>query len=188
MARHLPPADYSIYIHGHSTGGPFANMFTQRVENIRLLVAGGDEESLAPILRARAASLGIAGRVEFVGPVDGLRKRELLQGALALLMPSLSESFGNSAVEAMAEGTPVIVSPQVGIADSVEQSGAGLVVASNGEAFADALRQLQADPKRRSEMGERARALVAERYAWPVIGTAIENEYRAILSHFRPAA
>ncbi len=159
----------------------------QRVENIRLLVAGGDEESLAPILRARAASLGIAGRVEFVGPVDGLRKRELLQGALALLMPSLSESFGNSAVEAMAEGTPVIVSPQVGIADSVEQSGAGLVVASNGEAFADALRQLQADPKRRSEMGERARALVAERYAWPVIGARMENAYRALLSDPRTA-
>ena len=102
-------------------------------------------------------------------------------------MPSLSESFGNSAVEAMAEGTPVIVSPQVGIADSVEQSGAGLVVASNGEAFADALRQLQADPKRRSEMGERARALVAERYAWPVIGARMENAYRALLSDPRTA-
>ncbi len=34
MDRHFPSNEYSIYIHGHSTGGPFAFMFTQRVENI----------------------------------------------------------------------------------------------------------------------------------------------------------
>jgi len=32
--RHLPPGEFSIYIHGHSTGGPFAMMATQRVANI----------------------------------------------------------------------------------------------------------------------------------------------------------
>lgn len=35
MARHFPPEQYSIYIHGHSTGGPFAFMFSQRVSNIQ---------------------------------------------------------------------------------------------------------------------------------------------------------
>lgn len=34
MRRHLPDGEYSIYIHGHSTGGPFSFMFTQRVPNI----------------------------------------------------------------------------------------------------------------------------------------------------------
>jgi hypothetical protein len=34
MARYLPASDYSIYIHGHSTGGPFSFMFTQRIPNI----------------------------------------------------------------------------------------------------------------------------------------------------------
>lgn len=156
----------------------------QRVEGVRLLIAGGDEEGLTASLRARAASLGVAERVEFVGPVDGLRKRRLLHGALALLMPSLSENFGNSAVEAMAEGTPVIVSPQVGIADSAKESGAGFVVAPTGEAFADAVGQLQTDLTLRARMGERARVLVAANYAWPVIGARIENEYRVILNDF----
>jgi alpha-beta hydrolase superfamily lysophospholipase len=32
--RHLPQGDFSIYIHGHSTGGPFAMTATQRVANI----------------------------------------------------------------------------------------------------------------------------------------------------------
>jgi glycosyltransferase involved in cell wall biosynthesis len=160
----------------------------QRVESVRLLIAGGDEEGLATTLHARAASLGVAERVEFLGPVEGSRKRQLLQGALALLMPSLSENFGNAAVEAMAEGTPVIVGPQVGVADSVEESGAGFVAAPIGEAFADAVGQLQADPRLRERMGERARALVAANYAWPVIGARMENEYRVILNNFHMTA
>jgi hypothetical protein len=39
--RHFPPAEYSIYIHGHSTGGPFAMMASQRVPNIAGLLGYG---------------------------------------------------------------------------------------------------------------------------------------------------
>ena len=38
-ARHLPPAEFTIYAHGHSTGGPFVAMLSQRVPNIAGLVA-----------------------------------------------------------------------------------------------------------------------------------------------------
>lgn len=34
-ARHFPPDDWSIFVHGHSTGGPFVSMLTQRVDNVR---------------------------------------------------------------------------------------------------------------------------------------------------------
>ena len=37
-ARHFPPDEWSIYVHGHSTGGPFVHTAMQRVENIRGLV------------------------------------------------------------------------------------------------------------------------------------------------------
>jgi len=33
-ARHFPVGEWSIYAHGHSTGGPFSNMLTQRVPNV----------------------------------------------------------------------------------------------------------------------------------------------------------
>jgi len=155
------------------------------VDGVRLVIAGRDDDDLAAALRDRAATLGVGEHVEFAGPVDGLRKRQLLQGALALLMPSLSENFGNSALEAMAEGTPVIVVPQVGIADSVRESGSGFVVAPDAAAFADAVRQLQNDGNLRSRMGERARATVAAQFSWDAIGVRMENEYRAILNDFR---
>ena len=152
---------------------------------VRLVIAGGDDDDLAAVLRVRASALGIGERVEFAGPVDGLRKRQLLHGALALLMPSLSENFGNSALEAMAEGTPVIVVPQVGLADSVREWGGGFVVAPDAAAFADAVRQLQDDGDLRVRMGERARATVAAKFSWDAIGARMEHEYHAILNDFR---
>jgi glycosyltransferase involved in cell wall biosynthesis len=155
------------------------------LDGVRLVIAGGDDDHLAAALRDRAAALGVGERVAFAGPVDGLRKRQLLHGALAFLMPSLSENFGNSALEAMAEGTPVIVVPQVGIADSIRESGSGFVVAPDAAAFADAVRQLQEDGDLRARMSERARETVAAQFSWHAIGLRMENEYRAILSDFR---
>ena len=151
------------------------------VNGIRLVIAGGDEDGLAAALADRAASLGISQRVEFVGPVHGMRKRALLHGALALLMPSLSENFGNSALEAMAEGTPVIVAPGVGIADGIKESGGGFVAAPDALSFADAVRRIQADPDLRSAMGERGRAAVLAGYSWAAIGERMDSEYRAIV-------
>jgi len=153
----------------------------QHLDRIRLVIAGGDDEGLVPALRAHAASLGILERVEFAGPVAGDVKRRLLGGALALLMPSLSENFGNSVLEAMAEGTPAIVVPQVGVADFVRESGAGFVVAPTAAALADAVRRLQRDPELLAGMRARARAAVAESRSWPAIAARMEDVYRALL-------
>ena len=39
LAKHLPEGEYSIYAHGHSTGGPFTMLFSQRVPNIAGIIA-----------------------------------------------------------------------------------------------------------------------------------------------------
>ena len=57
MRRHFPPDEYSIYIHGHSTGGPFAFMLTQRVENI-LGVVGMETSPFGYIYRAQGRPSG----------------------------------------------------------------------------------------------------------------------------------
>ena len=152
---------------------------------VRLVIAGGDDENLADRLRRRAAELGVADRVDFVGSVDDERKTKLLREALALLMPSLSENFGNSVLEAMAQGTPAIVAPQVGAAEIVEASGAGFVVAANPTAFADAVRHLQGDPALRAQMGEQARSAAADHYSWPAIAARMEHEYDSLLNAHR---
>ena len=62
--RWLPPDDFSIYVHGHSTGGPFVNLLTQRVDNIVGLI--GIENSPFGYIYQR-----MAGR-EWKGPFNDL--------------------------------------------------------------------------------------------------------------------
>jgi hypothetical protein len=50
-AGNFPPAEFSVYVHGHSTGGPFAHMLLQRVENIAGLV-GTETSPFGKIYRA----------------------------------------------------------------------------------------------------------------------------------------
>src|SRR5213078_2831497 len=81
----------------------------------RLIIAGNDEENYR-------ATLPSAENVRFVGAVGGEAKDELLRRAAALVLPSYSENFGNVVLEAMAVGTPVVVTPEVGLAEEVEQA------------------------------------------------------------------
>ena len=75
-----------------------------------LTFAGEGEEE--PHLRERAAELGIADRVSFVGHQDPEvhveRMRDLVSSAAVLCLPSRSESFGIVMIEALAAGTPVV--------------------------------------------------------------------------------
>ncbi|HJX28052.1 MAG TPA: glycosyltransferase, partial [Thermoanaerobaculia bacterium] len=78
-----------------------------RVPETTLAVAGNDEEGIRPRLEGLAREAGVVGRVVFLGPVDGADKAALLQRCAALVLPSYSENFGNSVLEAMAAGRPV---------------------------------------------------------------------------------
>ena len=57
MRRHFPVDEYSIYIHGHSTGGPYSFMFTQRVENIAGVV-GMESSPYGSIYRLQSKRSG----------------------------------------------------------------------------------------------------------------------------------
>src|SRR5207247_3904807 len=112
----------------------------------RLTIAGNDEENYR-------AALPPVENVRFAGPVSGAAKDELLRGAAALVLPSYSENFGNVVLEAMAVGTPVVVTPEVGLAEEVARSGAGVVAPGDPPALAAALRALLADLAKREAMG-----------------------------------
>jgi len=146
----------------------------------RAVIAGNDEENLTPKLRAQAERNGVAGRIEFRGPVSGANKETLLRTSTALVLPSHSENFGNVVLEAMAMSMPVIVTPDVGLAADVEQSGSGLVTRNTPEELAAAIRTMLGDPSRRAEMGARGRQLVEERFTWDRVAAQMEEQYARI--------
>jgi len=89
------------------------------------LVIAGEGRDL-PALQAQGAALG--DRVIFTGLVEGADKRWLLQNARFMAAPSLEESFGNVALEAMACGRPVIASRASGFAEIVTDGKNGRLV------------------------------------------------------------
>jgi glycosyltransferase involved in cell wall biosynthesis len=151
------------------------------VPGATLAVAGGDDEGIGPGLESLARSLGVAERVLFLGAVHGADRTALLHRSALLVLPSHSENFGNVVLEAMAAGTPVVVSGGVGLAEEVRRSGTGLVTAGDPASLGAALAELLADPDRLSRMGEAGRRAVRERYTWDRVAAAMEGVYRELL-------
>jgi glycosyltransferase involved in cell wall biosynthesis len=133
----------------------------------RLVVAGrpaADGSDVAALERAAAAELpGAPGRVVFLGQVGDGELAALMAGADAYCLPSLYEGFGLTVLEAMACGTPVVVSDRGALPEVVGD--AGLVVAPEAEAVAGALRTVLADPGRARALG-RAACERAAQFSW----------------------
>jgi glycosyltransferase involved in cell wall biosynthesis len=145
---------------------------------IPLVIAGNDEEDYRPKLESIAASYGVSDRITFTGPVYGDDKAALLQNASVLVLPSYSENFGNVILEAMVVGCPVVVTPEVGLADIVQISAAGLVVNGGPEILGEKLRSIVDNPREREEMGKRGKQVVGSHFSWNTIAMQMESFYK----------
>ena len=118
------------------------------VPEIHLIIAGNDDENYKPKIETLAASYGVRNRITFTGPVYGADKVALMTNASVFILPSYSENFGNVVLEAMAVECPVVVTPEVGISDIVQNSGAGLVVNGAPEKLGAALKNILSNPQK----------------------------------------
>ena len=96
-------------------------------ESIRLVFAGPDQTGWAKQLAALASELNIAGRILWTGMLSGDLKWGMLRLAEAFILPSHQENFGIAVAEALACGTPVLISNKVNIWREIEQDQAGFV-------------------------------------------------------------
>lgn len=149
--------------------------------SVRFAIAGNDDEELTPRLRELAQQHGVDDRVDFLGPVYGPAKNELLARATLFVLLSTSENFGNAVLEALAMETPVVLSGDVGLAEEVVRAGAGII---GLDGVADLLR----DHQRREQMGRNGRMLVESRFAWPRVAQEMEEAYARIVGGWRSAS
>jgi glycosyltransferase involved in cell wall biosynthesis len=145
-----------------------------RLPELRLIVAGPDYGAGVQAVK-RAEQLGIQDRVHFVGTVHGDEKRALLAHALCLAQPSRHEGFSISLLEALASGTPVVVSDRVDLPGLIEER-AGRVVALQPSAVADAIVDRALGSEARENIGARAKKLVQERYTWEEVARQLAYE------------
>lgn len=115
------------------------------IPDLRLVFVGPDEAGMKKILQEMAKQLSVTENVHFCAPLDGEAKWAAYRGADLFVLPSQNENFGNTAAEAVAAGTPVIVTDQCGIAPLLKDV-AGLVVRHEEEDLRRALLLLLTDP------------------------------------------
>jgi len=147
------------------------------VPDVSLIIAGNDDEGYQPQLLALAREQGVADRVKFIGPVSDAHKWALYAHAIAFVLPSYSENFGNVVAEAMAMRCPVVVTPEVGIADLVGRAGAGIVTSGQPEKLADAVRSLLSNAEQREEFGIRGAQFVRAHLSWDAVAAQTERLY-----------
>lgn len=90
----------------------------QRVSDVRFVMAGSGD--LMNHVVRRVAQLGIADRFHFTGFLKGGEVQRMFRLSDVYVMPSVSEPFGISPLEAMRSGVPVIISRQSGVAEVLD--------------------------------------------------------------------
>jgi glycosyltransferase involved in cell wall biosynthesis len=123
----------------------------------------------------------LADRVDFIGPALGAEKWRLYRQAAVFVLPSYSENLANTVLEAMAMECPVVVTPEVGLADVVVSHRTGVVSSGEPTALANAIRGVLDSPAEALVMGRNGRALVEARYSWSDIAAAMESAYCEIV-------
>ena len=143
--------------------------------DMRLFVVGkGDRISR---FKAMVRAHGLEKNVSFEGITDDVKTYYAL--ADVVVLPSRSEAFGMSVLEAMACGLPVIVSHNCGIADLICHGENGFVMKDDSE-LPGLLDQMRSADLRR-QTGRRARK-TAEQFGWSKVGASHEALYEKVLS------
>ena len=152
----------------------------QRYPDAVLVLAGNQEQNLLPGLRARIADANLTNRFIVPGMVTGDGKLDLLARADLFVLPSVGEGLSMAILEALASGTPAIISRACNL-PIVAEAGAGAVVERNAAAFADALSRFLGDRAMLERAGEQAYVLARDHFGWGPILDRLESIYSKAL-------
>jgi len=158
-------------------------------ENVKLLIVGSGELEKSLKLKVKSLPDGKAGlklekRVRFLGFVEPEKIPEYLWASDIFVRPSLSEGLGNSFIEAMAAGLPIIGTPVGGIPDflfppeRIDLVPTGLFCQPNNpQSIAEKVNLILTDDSLRRNIIDNGQRLVTEKYDWNLIA----NQMRQVL-------
>jgi len=164
-------------VKGHRFFLEAAREVLQQRPDVRFLVIG--DGPLRSSLEELAAQLGIAGQVIFTGFVEDIPA--IMSELELLVISSLWEGFGLTAVEAMALGVPVVSSEAGGLPEVVLHGETGLLVPpANSAALARGIIWMLDHPEAVVEMTKRAGAAVRESFTAAAMARRTEELYRRL--------
>jgi len=164
----------------HQTLLDAAVMLARRRNHFRLVIAG--DGILRAALECRAQELGLAGRVEFPGPLSPQETGRRMASAAAFVYATHGEGCPLAVLEAMASGLPIVASRVPGLAEILEDGRtARLVPPRDPVALADALSALLNRPEEAAQLGRAARQVALREYSLAKCVAAYEGLFDSLL-------
>ena len=146
---------------------------TREIPSMLMMVGDGPDRVQA---EEEAKRLGVDDSVSFLGKIEAVAP--LLAGADLFLLPSQNESFGLSALEALASGVPVVASRAGGLPEVVDDGRTGVLCATGDvDGMSRAAIEILGDPARWGAMSAAAAADARRRFALPEIVEQYEQLY-----------
>lgn len=158
-------------------------------KNVHFVILGkGQEEGN---LQRLAAELKVSDRAHFLGEVSNTKVANYLPMSDIFIRPSRSEGMGNSFIEAMAAGLPVIATQEGGIADFLfdakrnpgKETTGWAVDKDSPEQIAEAVKDILAHPDEVARVTATAQTLVSENYDWNLIARDMKKLFNRVLEN-----
>jgi teichuronic acid biosynthesis glycosyltransferase TuaC len=144
---------------------------------VSLLIAGEGPQRAA--LEAEIVRLGVADRIRLLGAVPHDALPDLLAAADVMALASSSEGLANAWVEALACGTPIVITDAGGAGEVVRTPAAGRIVARESVAFARAIGELLATPPPRDETRK-----AAANFTWEANTAALYDHLSGLVAAY----
>jgi len=148
--------------------------------DLALVIAGEGTPAYITELKAIVDSHNLRNDIFWVGFVSGDRKTSAYVDSELFVLSSYSENFGVAPVEAMALGTPIVISDAVGIHEDITLCSAGIVVEQNIDSIARGITLVLSTPALRRQLTGNAVAMIHTHYSLEAVCSKLEHLYRSL--------
>ncbi len=151
------------------------------VSNAHLLIVGPDSEGYMEEVNNWISKNELQNDVTYFGPAYNEDKLMVLQDSHIFVLPSYSECFPVSVIEAMYMLLTVVVTENIGIADMIKKYECGIVVKKDKKEIAQAIISLLKNEILAKKMGINGKNCVIQNYLWDRIAQRMLSVYNKIL-------
>jgi glycosyltransferase involved in cell wall biosynthesis len=149
--------------------------------DVSLLICGPAEDGYDRKLRQLVNELGLTKHVRLTGMIGRSEIRDVLSQSDIFVLPSHHENFGVSALEALACGTPIVISEHVGIECFLKTSQVGIVTRNTSSDLSGAILKLIESPELRQSCAANCRQVAKDVFAWNSIAQRWIRRYELLM-------